>query len=220
MSFLSDPSTIITQFYPEAPLDFDSAPTTLNTRPLKALFAILGQRLAQYNSDVLLMQSQMSVQTAAGKYLDLHGAFYGIPRMTKPTYELDDPYRQRILNGTRKLTIPAIQAVVVAYYQSTRPANAQPIVNVYDIQSNPTLAAANSLVMYQFMIDVAFPVLASTAFIAGRAFLGRHDYLVNPDGISNQPSDAALAAIVRATKAANTQPVWRTHSFLVKSFSS
>lgn len=215
MGYLDDPSVTITQFFPSEPFNFEIPPPNTTIGPLKAIFNVIGQRQEQYVADVLLLQSQMIVQTAAGKYLDLHGACYGIPRMTIPSYELDDPYRARILNGTYKLTIPAIQAVVVAYYKAIRPVNKQPRVYVYDLQSDPIKSAAIGLKMFGFVIDVAFPVSAKHAFFTNRSFTNRHDFLINPEAVLTQPSDEFIAAQVRNTKAANTKPIWRIHSFIV-----
>ena len=216
MSFLPEPSALITQLFPKEPYNFDKSPDGSPTGPLRAIFTATALRVAQFEADVLLLKAQVTVQEAAGAYLDLHGALYGIPRLQKPTRELDGPYRQRILAGTYKLTIPAIQKAVVNFYASTRPNRPAPIVNVYDIQSNPTLSALYGLVMFQFMVDVSFPVPISYAFFCDRTHLGYRGYLMpDPNVASDEPSDPALVAELKKVRAADTEPVFRTHSYFV-----
>jgi hypothetical protein len=220
MSFLSSPASLLAQFYPIAPFNFE-APVDpgANVPPMQAILRVASERLAQMESDILLLLSQMTVQEAAGRYLDLHGVLYGIPRIIAPNYELDGHYRARILAGTKKLTIPAIRAVVQSYYRSILPANQQPTVDVYDLQSNPTKSAAANLVIFQFCIDVDFQVLASTAFFFDRSYLDTNDFLMDSGATKNTPSDPILAAIVNATKAANTEPVWIQRFHFVDSYS-
>lgn len=218
MSFLSSPASLVAQFFPTLPFNFDSGSATADAGPMETVFIVTGTRIAQYEADILLLKSQMTVQEAAGPYLDLHGVLYGIRRITSP-YELDDHYRARILAGTKKLTIPAIQANVVAYYASVYPANQQPTVLVYDIQSDPVRSAAAGLVMFQFAVDVNFEILLEDVFFFDRSYLDRHDYLIDPEGTDTAIPESALAAVLLNVKAADTMPVFIRRHHLVQAYS-
>ena len=218
MSFLSNPLALLGNFFPVAPYSFDTPLDPTVSRPLADTVTVASKRLAQYLSDVLLLKSQMTVQEASGPYLDLHGAEYRVKRLQNP-YELDDFYRARILTRKQKLTIPAILAAVKAYYNSILPANQQPLVRVYDLQSDPARAAAANLVMFQFAIDISFQVLAADVFFATRTYLGRKSYVVNSGLIGDAPPDPFVAAEVEAVRAANTVPVWLVRRNIVTSYS-
>lgn len=220
MSFVSNPMALLAQFFPKAPfrLEVPPDPSDEGARPLADTMTLASIRLAQFQADVLLLKSQMTVQEASGPYLDLHGAEYGVKRFLSP-FEVDDLYRQRILARKIKLTIPAIAAVVKAFYVSTLPANQQPTVLVYDLQSDPTRAAAAGLVMFQFAIDISYQILASSVFFANRTYLGRKSYVINPGSVDNTPPSDLLKAEVDAVRAANTEPVWFVRRSIVSAYS-
>ena len=218
MSFLSNPQALITDLFPPVPYGFDVPASGTGNTPLADIITVLAKRIAQFQSDVLMFKSQGNVTTATGVFLDLHGAEHGVPRITTP-YEADAHYRPRIIAGIQKLTIPAIQAQVVNYYMSTRPANAQPIVDVYDLQSNPVKAAAANIEMFDFVIDIDFPILSSNAFFFDRSYLDTTDFLMDFGTVNTNPPDSALVAIVNSVKAANTYPIWIQRSHFVASYS-
>jgi hypothetical protein len=199
-------------------LNFDLAPAGMPIGPLHAIFRGAGQALGNFQADALLLQAQLSVQQAAGPYLDRHGLFYSVARKAG---EPDEPYRARILLAIHrgKLTLAAIQSVVTLYYLT---ASAYPTtVTDYDLQSQPALAAAlvypdpvtgaptTGIKKLDFVIAVVFEIPASLAFFAGRSYAGRNSYLISADPyVTNTPADPNLVAEVRRTKAGGTHPIY------------
>jgi len=161
-------------------LNFDVPPAGTpagSIGPLHVIFQQVGQALANLQNDALQAQSQLSVQHAAGPYLDKHGLFYGLVRMAN---EYDAAYRARILLAIShgKLTISAITAAVKAYYATSRFPRA---VYVFDLQSNPSRATGLGLKKCDFVVAITTSIPASMVFFAGRSYADLNTYLVAPD---------------------------------------
>ena len=212
-----DPSEIITDQFPAAPYNFDVPPPGSTIGPIKALATQAGLGIAQFSANIMLWQAQVSVQNAAGPYLDAHGVIYGVQRYPG---ELDDVYQPRILAAVNfgRLTTIAIAAAVLAYLISKNPsAPSPPIVQVYDKQTDPVDAAAVGLLDCQFVVDIAYPVAASKIFWAGRSYVGRNAFAINPNTVivTQNPTDTNLVAVVNRNKAAAFRPIYRLHRYIV-----
>jgi len=213
---IRDPAETLLAFFPRELLNFDTPPIGMTIGPLHAIFSQAGQMIANFQADALLGQTQLSVQYAAGPYLDEHAVFYGTTRLVGET---DDALRARLLLiiNAGKLTIPAIAAAVTLYYATAlRPH----LVTVYDRQSNPTAAAAvvyvdptgatvNGLQPLDFVIDIHIEIPASLVFFAGRSYAGRNSYVVSlAPYITMNPGDPRLVAEVLRVKAGGTNPIY------------
>jgi hypothetical protein len=218
-----DPVELIAQLFPRTMLNLAPPPPGQEPGPLRALFTIASTILKQFIADSLLAKAQLSVQQAGGPYLDKHGVFYGVTRLPAEVGN-DEPYRARILAAITagRLTIPAIQSAVQAYYNSFTPAqgSAVPVVAVYDLQSNPAQCAADGtytdrggtvtpIVVLDFVIDLLYNVSADDAFFCDYAYCDYNYLLDNGAVLEAQISDPLLQILVTQFKAAGTNPVYR-----------
>lgn len=211
---VSDPANILNQFFPAELLNFDVAPPGTEIGPLHAIFTVGGQVVAQFTHDQLLLQANVAISGATGLYLDLHGIAYSVVRLPGET---DAPYRVRILAAltSGRCTGPAIASAVIAYYGSTLPLDDQPNVTVWDIQSQPALAAMFDIVRCQFVVDISYELSPALVFWAGYSYAGRTTYAWDGSGYSNIgpiANDPNLMAVVQAYKAAAYQPIYRIYS--------
>lgn len=175
-----DPSETLLRFFPRALLNFDVPPPGTPPGligPLHAIFQKAGQVIANLQNDALQAQTQLSVQQAAGPYLDKHGLFYGLGRLAN---ENDTAFRVRILLAIThgKLTIAAITAAVQSYYARSPYPRA---VYVFDLQSNPRRATGLGLKKCDFVIAITTSIPASMVFFAGRSYADHGTYIIAPD---------------------------------------
>jgi hypothetical protein len=215
-----DQTTVFDDAFPEAPYNFDTPPPQYAVGPIKAILVSVSNRIEQLLADYAALQVQLSVQNATGTYLDAHGVLYGVPRLAG---ELDVPYRARILAAiTRgRLTIPALEAALNAYLASTAVAGGNEISGfVYDLQSDPGACATDAgrghpILMFQFVVEISYAVKESDVFFLNYSYLTVDEAdplcLVSSSvSYALAPTDPALGATITVTKAANTQPVYKT----------
>lgn len=212
-----DDADLILGLFPRDLLNFTEPPPGQSIGPLHAIFKVGGQIVKRFYSDELLLKAQLSVQNAAGKYLDLHGYFYGVLRLPN---EQDDPYRARILDAITagKLTLFAIKTAVQNYYASI---GASVTVDTYDLQSDPARCAAigdyvdewggvGPIVIFDFVIDLNFALPADDFFFLDWGYLDENAYLFDANvDVTCASFDNGLTMTVRRTKAADTHPVYR-----------
>jgi hypothetical protein len=221
---VNDPAELLGQLFPRAMLNLDSPPPGMAVGPMKAIFTAVGNVVKHYSADMLLLKAQMSVQLAAGPYLDLHGVLYSVPRIPN---EDDDPYRARILQAVNvgRLTLIAIQHVVQNYLTSiAAPGTTPPTVTTYDLQSDPAQCAADGtyvdeggtttpIVILDFVIDINYQISADDAFFLDWSYLDQNAYLESEAAVlETDPGDPNLVSVVRRNKATGTHPVYRVHA--------
>jgi hypothetical protein len=211
---LGDPADIIRSAFGDEVLNFDAPPPGMVIGPLHALFQQAGLSVMKFQADSLMLEAEVSVQNASGPYLDAHGVLYGVARLPGDT---EETFRTRILAALHsgRITCPAIRAAVQAYEDSQNP-GAQAIVTVWDLQTQPELAAMFGIVVCQFVIDIDFGIPASKAWFMGRSFMGRNTFVIDTSSVFlTVPTDAGLVALVLRSKGATFQPVWHTHNYII-----
>lgn len=83
-----------------------------------------------------------------------------------------------------------------------------PAVSVFDLQSNPKLAARVGLTSSQFCVLFTYGGLTRDGFFVGRTHLGRKSHLLNVSLQVIPPLTSTLDAIVEQFKAMGTQQVY------------
>jgi hypothetical protein len=215
---MSNDGSLITEYYPLVPYNFDVPPNPYLIGPLKSIFEVVEARLVQLYADIAGVQVQLSVQNATGSYLDAHGVLYATPRIPG---ELDVPYRARILEARSigKLTLFAIQAAVSNYLVSATSADGGVLAgsDVYDLRSNPAACVTDATNGYtvqvlDFIVEVDVDLSVDDAFFLDYVELDYEAFLFTAGTTygETQPDDPGLVAAALSKKAGGTNAVFKT----------
>lgn len=209
---LTEPEDLLTDQFPEVPFNFLTPPPGMVIGPLHLLVQKCALAILEYRSRVLLLLEAISVQTAQGAALDAHAPLYGTYRFSNEI-DNDEIFRARLLAlaqaGRGRLS--DIKTAVQNHYDdlATQAGVPSPIVNVFDLRSNPPQALTDGLKILDFEVSVTFVYRAANAWFLNNAFLGVSSYLAAQAPVFVPTLGPDFDAIMTRTKAANTNAVYK-----------
>jgi hypothetical protein len=204
-----DPKEVITQFFPAGPYDFDTGPAAgVPNDPLSAIFAMVGQYLQVFQSDLEVLGTNLTVQTAEGVYLAAHGIFYGLQQNPGET---PADFRARILAAINieKITLQGIYNAIVAYFTDqfdTGNIPAIPQIYVFDSTSDPTLSSEYGIIRLDICVRLVFTAPPGAWFL-NESFVD-WSYIMADFVIRNSAEEVRLQQIADFVRAAGTNLLW------------